>query len=170
MGELGMYQIGEKVMYGVHGVCLVAAQEVKQLDRKSVSYLVLEPIGKNHTRYLIPAQNPAALAKLRRMLSREELYDMLESQEVKRGLWVEQENQRKQRYRELISGTDTLALMQAICAAYRHREAQAAARRKLHLCDENFLRDAEKILVEEMTQVLNLTQIEATQLLRSKLQ
>ena len=37
MGELGMYQIGEKVMYGVHGVCLVAAQEVKQLDRKSVS-------------------------------------------------------------------------------------------------------------------------------------
>ena len=164
MGELGMYQIGEKVMYGVHGVCLVAAQEVKQLDRKSVAYLVLEPIGKNHTRYLVPAQNPAALAKLRRMLSREELYDMLESQEVKRGLWVEQENQRKQRYRELISGTDTLALMQAICAAYRHREAQTAARRKLHLCD------AEKILVEENMQVLNLTQMEATQLLRSKLQ
>lgn len=170
MGDLGMFQIGEKVMYGVHGVCLVAAQEVKQVAHKTVTYLVLEPLGKDSARYLVPVQNPAALAKLRRMLSREELYGMLESQEVKAGLWVEQENLRKQSYRELISGTDTFALMQAIYAAYRHREAQAAARKKLHQCDENFLRDAEKVLVEEIAQVLDLTQSEAKQLLRSKLQ
>lgn len=170
MGDWNMFQIGEKVMYGVHGVCLVAAQEIKQVDRKPVTYLVLEPIGKDSARYLVPTQNPAALAKLRRMLSREELYGMLESQEVKAGLWIEPENQRKQSYRELISGTDTFALLQAIYAAYRHRETQTAARKKFHQCDENFLRDAEKILVEEIAQVLKLPQSEAKQLLRSKLQ
>ena len=165
-----MFQIGEKVMYGVHGVCLIAAQEQKQVDGKTVAYLVLEPINKDGARYLVPAQNPAALAKLRRILSQEELHGMLESRKVKDGLWIAQENLRKQRYRELISGTDTFALMQAICAAYRHKEEQAAARKKLHLCDENFLRDAEKILIEEIEQVLSLTQNEAKQLLRSKLQ
>ena len=89
----------------------------------------------------------------------------------KRG-WKGEEKQRNAKTFMLAFWDAKWALMVPVIvlAAYRHREAQTASRRKLHLCDENFLRDAEKILVEEIMQVLNLTQMEATQLLRSKLQ
>ena len=49
------------------------------------------------------------------------------------------------------------------------KEAQAAAGRKSHQCDENFLRDAEKLLVGEVSAVLNLEAEQARSYLQEKL-
>ena len=40
-----MYQVGEKVVYGIHGVCRVADLEERIIDRKHLTYLVLAPEG-----------------------------------------------------------------------------------------------------------------------------
>ena len=45
-----MYQIGSLMIYGIHGVCRVVRQETKVLDRKAVTYLVLEPVGQEGLR------------------------------------------------------------------------------------------------------------------------
>ena len=62
-----MYQIGEVVLYGIHGVCRVVDTEERVLDRKKVAYLVLEPLEQNGARFFVPSHNPAAMAKLRFM-------------------------------------------------------------------------------------------------------
>lgn len=164
-----MYQIGDKVVYGVHGVCLVADQEERLIDRKRRVYLVLEPVGQGGSRYLVPTHNAAAMAKVRPMLSREALEELLGSAQVHTDGWIREENQRKQLYRELISSGDREKLMQMVCTLYRHKEAQSAAGRKCHLCDENFLRDAEKLLISEIAMVLELDQEQAKQYMRKKL-
>lgn len=164
-----MYQVGEKVVYGIHGVCCVVDQEERMVDRKRVTYLVLEPVSQDSSRYLVPAHNAAAMAKVHRMLSREELEAMLISKEVQTDGWVKDENQRKQTYRELIASGDRVRLIQMVYTLYRHRKAQTAAGRKCHLCDENFLRDAEKLLVGEFAIVLNMDPDQAKLYLRSKL-
>ena len=153
-----MFQVGEHVLYGIHGVCRITATEERTVDRKRVSYLVLEPLEQAGARYLIPTHNEAALSKLRPVMSRQQLEQLLSSDEVRFNVWIEDENLRKQRYRELISSGDRLALLQMICSLHNHKKAQSEAGRKFHLCDENFLRDAERLLNEEFSLVLGIEQ------------
>ena len=164
-----MYQIGDQVVYGIHGVCCVVEQEERVIDRKCVTYLVLEPVGQDGSRYLVPTHNAAAMAKLLKKLSREELEDLLKSETIRVDGWITDENQRKQTYRELISSGDLAKLMQMVHTLYRHKNAQAAAGRKVHLCDENFLRDAEKLLASEAAIVLGMEYDQARKYLKENL-
>lgn len=116
-----MYQIGDRVVYGIHGVCCVVDQEERVVDRKRVTYLALEPVGQDGSRYLVPTHNAAAMAKLRKMLSREELEDLLNSETIRSDGWIKDENQRKQTYRELISSGNLVKLMQMVHTLYRHK-------------------------------------------------
>ena len=52
---------------------------------------------------------------------------------------------------------------------YRHKKAQTTAGKKVHLCDDNFLRDAEKLLASEVSVVLEMDADQAKQYLRAKL-
>ena len=151
-----MYSIGECVQYGIHGICRVCAVEERIIDRKQVRYLVLEPREQAGSRYLVPTNNEIAMAKLRPVLLREELDALLHSQAVRKDAWIADENQRKQRYRELISGGDRTALLQMVHTLYQHRQIQLVAGRKVHLCDENFLRDAKRLIDEEFSLVLGI--------------
>lgn len=151
-----MFQIGDVVMYGVHGVCRVADVEIRTVDRRKMEYLVLEPQGQNGSRYYIPSGNPNAMAKLRPMLSRQELEELLLSDAVRQDSWIAEENLRKQHYRELISSGDRVALLRMVRTLHRHKQEQAAAGRKFHLCDENFLRDAQRLVDTEFSAVLGI--------------
>lgn len=164
-----MYGIGDQVVYGVHGVCRVVDTEERSIDRKRVTYLVLEPEGQQGARYLVPTHNAAAMSKLRQVLSRDELEALIRSSEVLEDRWIPDENRRKQTYRELISSGDRTALMGMVSTLYRHKAAQTAAGRKCHLCDENFLRDAEKLLSGEVSLVMGLDADEAKAYLRRHL-
>lgn len=164
-----MYQIGDKVVYGVHGVCMVVDQEERVVDRKRLTYLALEPVGQDGSRYLVPTHNAAAMAKLRSMLSREELDAIWQSEEVMADGWIRDENLRKQTYRELIGSGDRTKLMQMIRTLYRHKAQQTSAGKKVHLCDDNFLRDAEKLLASEVSIVMDMEPDQAKQYIRSKL-
>ncbi len=165
-----MYQIGEKVLYGIHGVCCVVDQEQRTIDRKRIVYLVLEPLGQPGSRYLVPVANQAAMSKLSPMLSREELETLLKAEDVHTAQWVRDENQRKQYYRELINSGNRVALLKMCNALYRHREEQHAAGRKVHQCDDNFLRDAEKLLCGEISLVMDMAFDEAKRYLQQSLQ
>lgn len=164
-----MYQIGDQVVYGVHGVCRVVDQEERLIDRKRMTYLALEPVGQGGSRYLVPTHNAAAMSKLKHMLSREELEELICSETVRADAWIKDENQRKAVYRELIGSGDRARLMQMVRTIYRHKAAQAAAGKKCHLCDENFLRDAEKLLLGEISIVMEMEPEQAKQYLRAKL-
>lgn len=164
-----MYQVGDQVIYGIHGICRVVEQEERVVDRKRVTYLALEPMGQGGSRYLVPTHNPSAMGKLKHMLSPAELETLLNSDEVKADGWIRDENQRKQTYRELINSGDRAKLMRMVHTLYRHKAEQAAAGRKCHLCDENFLRDAEKLLISEVAIVLELEPEQAKQYIREKL-
>ena len=164
-----MYQVGECVVYGIHGVCRVVAREQRRVDRKCVTYLALEPVSKDGSRFLVPAHNAAAMAKLRRIYNRAQFEDLLRPDRHFAADWIADDNRRKQLYRDLISGGDREALIGMICCIYRHRQAQFAAGKKIHQCDDNFLRDAERLIAGELGAVMEMDQPEALNYLREKL-
>ena len=151
-----MFQRGEQVVYGIHGVCNIIDIEARVVNRKKVEYFVLEPVSQAEARYYVPTQNQAAVAKLRPILTRQELEALLHSQETERDVWIADENARKQHYRELINSGDRAQLICMVRSLHNHRLRQLSQGRKFHLCDENFLRDAEKLLSSEFSLVLGI--------------
>lgn len=164
-----MYQVGNQVVYGIHGVCRILDQEKRVVDKKMVTYLVLEPIDQEGSRYLVPTHNAAAMGKLRPMLSPEELEALMQSEEVRADGWIREENLRKNTYRELITSGDRAGLLRMVHSLYQHKKAQTSAGKKVHLADENFLRDAEKLLASEISVVMNIPQDQARTYLRTQL-
>lgn len=164
-----MYQAGEYVVYGVQGVCRVLGTECQRINRRRTEFLVLEPLTKGESRFYLPTENSAAIGKLRPVLSRQKLEDLLNADEIRSGCWIPEDNQRKQLYRELVVSGDRILLLQMLAAVYRHKEEQISLGKKLHLCDDNFLRDAEKLLCSEICLVMEMEQDQAKEYLRSKL-
>lgn len=151
-----MYQQGDQVVYGIHGVCRILDLELRKVDRKNVEYYVLEPIDQSGARFYVPTQNEAAVAKLRPLITQKELDALLRSDDATEDVWIEDENQRKQYYRELITSGDRAAQIRMIHALHIHKRKLAETGRKFHLCDENFLRDAEKLLSSELSLIMNI--------------
>lgn len=164
-----MYKIGDQVVYGIHGVCVVKDEEQRKVDRKLVTYLVLEPIGQEGSQFLVPTHNASAMAKLAPLLTQAELETLLTAPEGRQDGWIQDENRRKQLYRDLIGSGDRMKLVQMVRTLYRHKHALAISGKRCHLCDDNFLRDAERLLVNEAAVVLQMDTEQAKAYIREKL-
>lgn len=164
-----MYQAGEWVVYGIHGICRVVGTEKQLVNRKRTQYLVLEPLSQSESRFYLPMENPVAMAKLNAVLSRDALCELLASDQIRQDVWIDEENQRKQCYRELITSGDRIALLRMIRSLYSYKEAQLASGRKFHQSDDNFLRDAEKLMASEIALVMQMSTENARTYLREQL-
>jgi len=151
-----MYQIGDRVLYGSHGVCSVTGTERMRFGAARENYYILEPLQQPGTRFYVPVDNAAAVAKLRPLLSKDALLELLHSGEVRNYPWISDEGQRRLLFRELINSGDRTQLMGMIGALHRHKADQLAAGRKFHQSDEAFLNDAQKLLTAEFSLVFGL--------------
>lgn len=162
-----VYQCGDQVLYGIHGVCSIVAVEMRCMEKKMVEYYVLEPVEGTGSRFYVPTQNEAAVAKLKSVLNEQQVRQLLASDAVRQDAWIEDEGLRKQRYKELIHSGDRAALVSMVHSLHCHRKQQTAAGRKFHLCDENFLRDAQKLLGSEFAIALQISESEVGDVVKS---
>lgn len=151
-----MYQLGDRIVYGVHGVCNIVDRQIRVVDRKKVEYFVLSPVDQPQTNFFIPTQNQAALSKLRQMVTVDEIKEIIWKKSKEIPCWIYDENRRKLRYRELGGGAGVDELIGMIRDLHIHRAKQLDENKKFHLSDERFLRDMEKILISEFALVLNI--------------
>lgn len=165
-----MFQLGQLVVYGFHGVCRVSDIQDRVVDRVKRQYLVLEPTRRGGGQFLVPMHNAAAMGKISGLLSQQEIEELLASEAVHTFNWIPDENRRKQRYRELTGACSRVNLAQTLYSLYVHRQRQGTVGKKLHICDDNLLHDAEKILSGEIEAVLGYSSTDALEYLRRQLQ
>ncbi len=151
-----MYQIGQQVLYGIHGVCTIASIEPMRFGKSRSDYYILQPLAQADSKYYIPVNNEAAVSKLSPLLTREEVLALLHSQAVRQDVWVADENQRKLKFREILTGGDRGQVLSMIYCLHRHKQEQQSLGRKFHQCDELFLKDAEKLMNGEFSHILGL--------------
>lgn len=165
-----MYEAGQQVLYGTHGVCRIISMEAMRFGSERRNYYVLEPAAQPGAKFYVPVGSDAAVSKLRPLMKPEELLELLHSDAVRNFPWIANESQRKLCFRELLLSGDRTKLMGMIGALHRHRRAQLAAGRKFHQSDENFLIDAEKLLNAEFSQVFGLPPTEVPAFIRKELE
>ncbi len=151
-----MHNINDLVLYGTEGICRITDIAVRDMHGGNVEYYVLKPMGDGNSTIFVPTGNEALTARMRRILSVEEIYALIHSMDGQETEWIENENMRKQQYKDILSSGDRNSLVKMIKTIYLHGEERKRMGKKLHLCDERFLKDAEKMLYEEFAHVLKI--------------
>lgn len=151
-----MYSVGDTVLYGSQGVCKIVGTDVKKIGGSKVEYFVLKPIYDENSTLFVPSSNNNLTSKMRSVLSAEEIYELIKAMPDEDTIWIDDENERKQKYQKIISQGDRKNLVQLIKTLHLHKLSQQGKGRKLHQCDEVFLKQAEKLLYDEFALVLKI--------------
>lgn len=151
-----MYNLQDLVVYCSYGVCRIMEIEERIVDKKPVSYYVLSPVESEATKFYVPMHNDAALRKMRRLLTPEQLLQILRDPAMREQGWIVEDNRRKERYKELLAGNDFFATAQMVCNLKRYQQERIALGKRFHQADEIFLRDAQKILASEMSVIFQV--------------
>ncbi len=151
-----MFKVNDVIIYGTQGVCRIVAMEEKTVSGTKKKYYVIEPVGNNGATIYAPMDNSYILKKMRRVLSKEEINALIDAMAQKDAVWIANENERKERYKSILSGGDHLELISMIKAIYIHKKKREAEGKRLHMSDERFFKDAEQVLYNEFQYVLKL--------------
>lgn len=151
-----MLNVGETVLYAANGVCTV--EEITELDFGSgkTKYYILKPVSSSQNTFYIPADNQKMLSKIRKILSREEVDEIIASMPDSTAGWIENDLERKNEYKKIIGSGDCKSLVKVIKSIHMHKTEIAENGKKLHQIDEHMLKDAESLLYGEFATVLNI--------------
>lgn len=151
-----MFQVNDVVVYGAQGVCRIVGTDEKKIDGTVRKYFVLKPEDDRDATFYVPTWNEKALGKMRRVMSREAVNALIDAMPGKTPNWIANENERKDTYKKILAGGDQAAVISMVQALYLHKKEREAAGKRLHISDENFLKDAEQLLYNEWQYVLHV--------------
>lgn len=151
-----MFKINDTILYSAEGVCKIEDITEKSFGGKSMEYYVLKPIYKDNSTVFVPVASEKLVSKMRPVLSPEEIMDIIKSMPDESTLWIDDENTRKAEYKKIITNNNPREIIQLIKTLYIKQKEQQSKGKKVHLCDERFLKDAEEVLYNEFALVLNI--------------
>ena len=164
-----MFQKNDTVVYGVHGVCKIDDITKKEFMGSQKEYYVLKPISDSAATLYVPIHNEKLLKKMRKILSKQEVYRLIETMPHKEILWFENENERKEQYKKVIAKGDHSELIGMVKAIYLQKQKREAEGKHLYISDERFFKEAERILYDEFQYVLNIKAEDLLPLIFSKI-
>lgn len=149
-------EIGSHVLYGKMGVCLVQEQKTITMGKESDLYYVLAPISDGRSSVFVPCDNEALVSKMRPLLTREEIDQILSEAEEERVAWIDDRNQRITFYRSVTNGGDRKLLIRLICCLFRKKHEKQEAGKRLSTMDESALQECMRLIDEEFSMVLGI--------------
>ena len=152
-----MFQINDVIVYGAQGVCQIAAVEEKNISGAKKQYYVLKPVKDPGATIYAPTDNVQVLKKMRRLLTEQEINHLIDSMPEEKTLWIVNDNERKECYKNILAAGDHSELIRMIKSIYAQKKKREEAGKRLHMVDERFFKDAEHLLYNEFQYVLNLS-------------
>lgn len=165
-----MYEIGQTVMYGTEGVCVIEEVRVMKVGREKAEYYVLRPVRRGGATVFVPVQNPLLTAKMRELVTAEEIHSLLDELRRQEPRWIDDPNERKEEFRRIMAAgncRELLAMARTLCV---RRDVLQGINKRLRTNDEQTLRDAERLLSDEFSRVLEIEPQEVGAYIRSRLE
>jgi len=165
-----MYRIDDTVMYGTIGVCKIEALEERSFNGIKRNYYVLKPLFQEGTTTYVPVDNEKLVSKIHKTLSAEEIKHLVRTLSNAETQWIDKDNERKQVYLAALEKGNRRELIGLVRAVLKHKAEQIAKGKKLHICDEHFLVQAQKVLYDEFSFVLHIDRDEVPALLLGEIE
>lgn len=155
-----MYRLGERIHYGGSGVCTIEEITTMRFGRTRERYYVLRPLHQNASVIYVPVENPTLVGKMRPVLTEEEVRELIRQMPEVETVWEEDPQQRKLLFDQLLRSNNCVDLVKIIKTLYRQKKRRSAMGKTLHVSDENYLREAQRLLYDEFAGVLGMTPAE----------
>lgn len=160
---------GEKVLYSVNGVCEITDITEKVFGKTVMRYYVLKPISNGEATLFVPVNNENLVRKMKKLMTQPQLDEVLDNVSAKDVEWNNNEVVRKEEFRNTISFGNVSDILVLLKSIWLHRRIQNSKGRKLHISDEMYLREAEKIIKEEISTVIGVEQDEVIPYIKNKI-
>lgn len=151
-----MFKTGEKVQYSGNGVCVVDDIRWEDFGSGKTQYYVLRSVSSGNNTFFIPLNNEKMLSGIRKVLTIDEVNEIIDSLSESKASWIEDDSERKEEYKKQIFSGDCRQIIKVIKAIHLHKEFLEEKGKKLRLVDELILKDAENLLYDEFAIVLNI--------------
>jgi CarD family transcriptional regulator len=165
-----MFQVGDYIIYGMNGVCVV--ENIGEIEANVVPkerlYYTLRPYYSDRSTIFTPTDN--IKVKMRSILTKEEAVSLLNNIHNIDCLWDNNEKGREMEYKEAIRKCDCKQLLKIVKSLYLSRKAKLADGKKLPARDEKYYYMAEDSLYGELSLSLGLEIEEAKELVLSKIE
>lgn len=151
-----MFEKGELIMCGGHGVCRVIDITGNPIDRsdQNKKYYVLEPVFEKASTIYTPVDNDKIV--MRRIMNREEAEKLIAQITEIDAVWIQEEKRREQTYKDAIRTYDSRSLVQIIKTLYKRKRSRINEGKKVLSSDEQYLHKAEELLYSEMSLALSI--------------
>lgn len=150
-----MFTQGETVIYGTNGVCRIDGVTQMDITGEKKDYYVLKPVFNGRSTLFVPTDNEKLVGRMRPLITETGIRALAKKFPSIEPLWIEDEDERKARCAAALADNDRETALALIKAIRIHRDRQFSIGKKLHVADERFLKDAEKLLREEAAFVLD---------------
>lgn len=151
-----MYQIHDTVMHPTSGVCTI--EEIKEMRfgfGESKLYYLLKPVYDQQASIIyVPVDTDKV--HFRKLLSKEDICDMIHEISFEAPLWVENNAARKEAFSRILAEGDQKKLVQLIAELHLKKIEILKTNHKFHVADERVLQEAEKRIHQEFAYALSL--------------
>ncbi|MBQ8172242.1 MAG: hypothetical protein IJZ95_09655 [Oscillospiraceae bacterium] len=150
-------QTGNYVMYRSSEICRIDGFETKCFDGVTQrEYCILVPENDQRSKYYVPMDR--AEEKLRRLLSKDEIYALIESMKGEQPDWGDTEIRRKERFNEVLGSGDHRLIISMMHSLYLEKQNRISQGKKLLAADEKAMKAAEALINREFSFVLGISE------------
>ncbi len=151
-----MFKAGDTVVYSSQGVCRINEIVTKQVGKTSAEYYLLTPVYQENTTIFVPVDNEKLTCKMRSVLSRGEIDELILAMRECDIDWIKDDIARRRQYTEVLSSGDRLKIAALIKTLYLEQRRRKEAGKKLHIADEQLLKKAQTLLHNELALALQI--------------
>lgn len=163
-----LFYNGDHVTYGTYGVCEITGTTEKEIGGKRLRYYVLKPVFQENSTVFVPVDNEQLTSRLRKVMTKQELEHLVDSMQEQKTLWVDNENERRTLFQQILADGDRRGLLRLAKTLYDHQQERVAIGKRLHQSDERFFREADRLLCDEFAFVLKKNPDEIPALLQRR--
>ena len=151
-----MYHVNDRIHYGGSGVCTVQDITTMRFGRTREKDYVLKPLHQNASVIYVPVNNEQLVGKMRPVMTRDEVEQLIRDMPEIETVWVDDIQARKATFDQLLRGNNCTDLIKIIKTLYQHKKRRQAMGKTLHVSDENYLREAQRLLYDEIAGVMGM--------------
>ena len=160
-----MYSVNDIVSYSSAGICDIADITNRSIAGISMDYYVLKPKLDQKSTVFVPINNKKLTSRMRAPLNTTEAQDLIDSLCTLGTDWIDNDNERKEVYRNRITDGYPTNLAQIYKTLTLRRIELEENSRKLRSADEVFLKECEKLLSFEICSALGSSQDEVKKMI-----
>ncbi len=146
----------QHVVYGKMGVCRVVDRQRLAFGGEKEEYYILAPARDPRSSVYVPCGNETLMARLRPLLTKEEIDEILSCVAQVDVPWTEDRGERATQFRAIISGGDRRQILRLVRCLYEKKQEKLAAGKKLSAADEAFLQECIRLIEEEFVLALGI--------------